>query len=156
MKCFLPNVTFGYYINLHSRDYGAELQQQILLMKSLVSILNIPEDENETNSNSIENNSIGATTPNFNTIVTEENKSPKIIANNCDINSDLNDENNKTEKIVYAIKIKQLGNHDPDPDLFNDSDIYINKKTKIFYVKSQEGFSTFPLIKQSIIKCEKA
>jgi hypothetical protein len=59
------------------------------------------------------------------------------------------------DEMIYTLKIKNIGTHVPDPESYSESEIYVNTNTKIFYIKTINGFKTFPLNKKSIIKCEK-
>ena len=65
------------------------------------------------------------------------------------------DKEKNKEKMLYSLKIKKLGADKPCTDNFNESDIYVNTLTKKFYVRSGDGFASFNLVKNSIVKCEK-
>lgn len=71
-----------------------------------------------------------------------------------EFNYEDNDKNK--EKMLYSLKIKRLGTSTPNPDDYADSDIYVNTKNKTFNVRSGKGFTSFPLIKHSIVKCERS
>ena len=60
------------------------------------------------------------------------------------------------ENMICALKIKEMGKIDPDPEKYGKSDIYVNTKTKTFHVRTLDGFQTFPLGKKSIVRCEKS
>lgn len=66
------------------------------------------------------------------------------------------DKNNVKNDMICALKIKEMGKTDPDPEKYGNSDIYVNTKTKTFHVKTLNGFQSFPLGKKSIVKCEKS
>ncbi len=76
----------------------------------------------------------------------KSNKSNKIDKSKSSIASD---------DSAYSLKIKNIGNQEPNKDDFNDSDIYINQKSKKFYIKTSNGFTSFPLNKKSIVRYEK-
>lgn len=66
-----------------------------------------------------------------------------------------NDENDEKQKVLYSLRVKEMNNKEPDESKFNKSEIYVNTKKKTFCVKTDKGFKEFPLIKKSIIRCEK-
>ena len=66
-----------------------------------------------------------------------------------------NESNNKEKKSLYALKIKEIGRREPRDRDFSDSDIYVNTETKQFYIKTDDGFNVYPLVKRSIVRCDR-
>ncbi len=65
------------------------------------------------------------------------------------------DQTSDKNNVICALKIKEMGKTEPDPEKFGESDIYVNTKTKTFQIKTSEGFHFFPLGKKSIVRYEK-
>jgi len=59
------------------------------------------------------------------------------------------------ENTVYSLKIKEVGKDEPKKNNFCESEIYVNTKTKKFYVRSKNGFESFDLQKRSVVRCKK-
>lgn len=66
-----------------------------------------------------------------------------------------NEPDNKERKSLYALKIKEIGRREPKDRYFSDSDIYVNTETKQFYIKTDDGFHVYPLVKRSIVRCDR-
>lgn len=60
------------------------------------------------------------------------------------------------DDMICALKIKEMGKNDPNPEKYGKSDIYVNTKTKTFQIRTSDGFQSFPLGKKSIVRCEKS
>lgn len=58
-------------------------------------------------------------------------------------------------KALYAIVIKELGKTNPNPKDFDESEIYVNTKTKTFHVKTKNTFAVYPFNKKSVVRCDK-
>jgi hypothetical protein len=56
------------------------------------------------------------------------------------------------DKFTYALKIKGIGRDIPREKDFAESEIYINTDKKLLFIKSQNRFVVFPLLRKSIIK----
>lgn len=140
LKCFLPVISLG-TIRLSPKNYDHELLEQILIMRSLVqpTLQNTESSDKESN----------------NTMICVEQDSEHHNTNNGNTTIPNDTETNDRDKILYALKIKQIERTDPDPKNFKMSDIYVNKKTRTFHIRTHDGFESFPLIKRSIVQFEK-
>ena len=182
LKCFLPSINLGLNINLFSPvDYDCMLCGQINHMKQL--IISNPQPQTQCCENIKTDDSSKQTqicdgseilSKNSNSTQSDDHSASIKEAARCEIKQTITsqlkkkygddiciefnyaDNDKKKEKMIYSLKIKQIGPRLPNPDNYSESDIYVNTKTKSFYVRSGEGFASFPLIKQSIVKCEKS
>jgi len=134
LKCFLPAITIGSYVIMCPKDYDNELMENILYMKRLMS--------NENNTTMIK--------PNEEKLSADDDIMSNKLVNFTETTDDIDE-----EKILYTLKIKQIGTSEPVLSDYAESDIYVNSKTKMFLVRSTDGFKSFPLIKQSIVNCER-
>lgn len=173
LKCFLPSITLGTNINLFaSTDYDGKLLGQINVMKRLFAEQKQDLDQTRASKNNkkitdkLSKSSDYTRTDEHDASVKDAAYSEikKTISSQLrekygdDICVDFsydNDDKNK-DKMLYSLKIKRLGISTPDPDDYSESDVYVNTKTKTFHVKTGKGFISFPLIKHSIVKCERS
>ena len=174
LKCFLPSITFGSNINLFSStDYDRRLKEQIKDMKRhLTSVSDdkktVGDDKKTVQTRDIPQGKMSdyTKTDEYDASVKDAAYSEikKTITGQLreqygdDICVEFNYEDNdkNKEKNLYSLKIKRLGTSSPKPADYSDSDIYVNTKTKTFHVLANGAFTSFPLIKHSIVKCEKS
>lgn len=158
LKCFLPSISFVPSINLSSStNYDRRLKEQINHMKRL--LLSIGNQDQVKTSDHTKTDEYVASVKDAayseikKTITTQLKE--KYGDDVCvEFNYEDNDVNK--EKMLYSLKIKRLGTSLPIPEDYSESDIYVNTKTKTFHVRSGKGFESFPLIKHSIVKCERS
>lgn len=81
----------------------------------------------------------------------KNNMDNEFISDNEDTNTI---EYTDTNKNILLLKIKEIGDEDPDYNKFKLSDIYVNKKSKTFHIKGDDGFYVFPLSKKCIVRCD--
>ena len=170
LKCFLPSVNLGSYVGVcASTDYDKELRDQILVMRRFfikdrddekheakkcdVKKCDTREDDQEFTRTKGHDNAVKESAMNeIKQNITEQLKE-KYGDNICvDFACD---DAPKDKKMLYALKIKEIGRCDPKEGDFCESDIYVNTESKQFYVKTKSGFHTYPLLKRSVVKCEK-
>ena len=158
LKFLLPPICLGKYISLFATDYNNEIIQQIDRMRKLL----ISSNSEDTSTTNHDNDNFTKTDNHDNEIKyaayndIKKNITGQLIEKYGDnICVDFTFDNENREKVIYSLKIKEIGKCDPDPKNFDESEIYVNTKTKHFLVKNKRNFETFPLSKRSIIKCER-
>jgi hypothetical protein len=75
----------------------------------------------------------------------------KYLLSSCDLNNTYNDDIHNT---IYSLKVKEVINGIPS-DIYELSEMYINKDKKTFNIYTKKGFIAYPLPPNSIIKSNK-
>lgn len=79
----------------------------------------------------------------------------KYLIMNCELETTGCDTNNNcVTDTIYSLKVKEVLNGVPN-NIYDISEIYINKDKKTFNVYTKKGFVPFPLPPKSIIKQNK-
>jgi hypothetical protein len=169
LKYFIPPLNFGPHIGLCAiTNYEKELHEQIAKLKELV--LSHPTNNepkiHKSKKEREENDDLFTKTDNHDAAIKEAaydeikktivNKLKEEHGDNICVEFTYQDnEELEKNKVLYSLKIKEIGKDQPPDDKFKESEIYVNTKTKTFHVKTDNGFKSFPLIKRSVIRCEK-
>jgi hypothetical protein len=167
LKCFYPSVKFGSCVSLcTARNYDKELCEIIYKLKKILCDV---EPLTHKKCDKPNEQSRKQETPCF-TKTDEYYPANKNIAYGeikDTITQQLKDKYGENicvdftyddcddSKMLYSLKIKEIGKCDPDPRDFCESEIYVNTKNKTFHVKIGNKFKSFPLVKKSIVKCER-
>jgi len=182
LRTFMPSFSLRKYINSSScRDYNKEILSEISKLKKVIQHC---ENKSDSSSNDTNDTSDSSSSESSESNDDDEcNKIEKKKMNHEAIKSikkeittklkekygddtqvefseksDLSDSKSdcdNNDKTLYSLKIKSMGNCDPDMKKFKESEIYVNTKSKTFMIRTKKGFETFPLIKKSVVKCEK-
>ena len=184
LRTFMPSFGLRKYIDGSScRDYNKEILSEIAKLKKVIQQCETNEnnksDSDSSSSSSSSSSSDSDKDDNCPKIEKKKMKHEAIKTIKKEITtklkekygddtqvefserSDLSDGNScksdcdDGDKSIYSLKIKLMGNCDPDAKKFKESEIYVNTKHKTFMVRTKKGFETFPLIKRSVVKCEK-
>ena len=173
MKFFVPNVNLGSYKTLpQDSNYEAELNKAISKMRDLL----LKDYQNNSNNiTSVEETDEYARKTAYKqikknlTIQLKEKYGDNIQIDFCNEKINKNNDNDKDVIILktenesvnefkeghdrkYALKIKEIGQHEPNTKNFDENDIYVNTKTKTYHIKVKNGFNTYPLGKRSIVR----
>lgn len=169
-KFLLLPFHFGSSVNLV--DYDRDILEQIINMRKLLLTVSGVNNKEKTITTSNSQSACGDTELNFTKIGNnndgnvindtayceiKKNITNQLIdkyGDNICVDFSINDDGNK-DKVIYSLKIKEIGRCDPDPKNFDESEIYVNTMSKQFMVKRKHGFESFRLSKKSILKCEK-
>lgn len=162
MKCFVAPINISSVFGGVSKNYDCELLEHICEMKLLCDrIKNNPKScDTQTESSVNETDSCDDESEMSNRNE-KYNKIKQSIAEKLketygdDVCVDFSNNNNNENKILYSIKIKQVGRNEPNPKDFCESDIYVNTQNKMFYVRTSKGFNMYPLTKKSVVRCER-
>lgn len=152
LKCFLPVIKFGSSGHVHrGKDrYDLMLRDQIKVMGHLLSsergdVLDFTKTDN------LKDEAYGEIKKKITSRLKEQYGDNICIDFTYDEAEDC-----KKDKVLYSLKVKELGKNDPDEKDFEESEIFVNTKTKTFGVRTSKGFRVFPLAKRSVVRCEKS
>lgn len=178
LKCFVPSISIRSYIKLcETSNYDDELNDQILIMKKLLNSCLCEYEKNndkydkydkygkyckhdkknicitKTNDHDIALKNAAYDEIKMNIVDQLKEKYGDNIAIDFTYDNSKKNKDNK-EKVLYALKIKEIGKNTPKIKKFNESEIYVNTETNMFHIRTKDGFHIFPLIKKSLVKVE--
>ena len=151
LKCFIPPINIGSLSHIFSsNDHDRKLKEYISHMKQL--ILSSSCHNNIESTESIDKDTAYSEIKKNITSQLKEKYGDDVF---IEFENKDKDKNKEMDKSIYSLKIKKTGIINPHMTDFDESDIYVNTKTKTFHIRTKRGFEIFPLVKNSIIKCDK-
>lgn len=161
LKCLVPNINFGATLGVcATNDYVKELNDQINIMRGLLVDDNCglidKNVKDKTKTDKYDSTVPPTVMKNIQSTITDQLK--EKYGDNIEINFATDDLNAiRTEKNrLYALKIKEIGRKPPNEADLRDSEIYIDTTAKLFYVKHHDELHKFPLLKKSVVECERS